>query len=115
MSGRRRPMRRLGDLLPEAAAALGLQEQLELARAMAGWERLVAELVPAAAGATRLLELRPSELLVAASSPLVAQELRLRGSDLLEAFAHVPGGRHLRDLHVVIRPVAPVRSDPDAV
>jgi hypothetical protein len=108
-------MRRLGDLLPEAAAALGLQEELELARAMAGWERLVAEFVPAAAGSTRLLELRPAELLVAASSPLVAQELRLRAADLLEAFAHVPGGRRVRDLRVVIRPIATVRHDPGGV
>ena len=52
MMNRRRPMRRLGDLLPPAAQALGLEEPLMRGRAMAAWSRLVAERVPAAAGTT---------------------------------------------------------------
>jgi hypothetical protein len=98
-------MRRVGDLLPTAAAALGLEEELRFARAMAGWERLVAELVPAAAGRTRLLAMRPAELVVSASEGIVAQELRLRSGELLGAFATVPGGARVPDLRVVIRPV----------
>ncbi len=47
---RRRPPRRVGDLLPEAARALGLEEQLRWARAVAAWDAVVAERVPAAAG-----------------------------------------------------------------
>ena len=47
---RRRPMRRLGELIPDAARALGLEEELRLARAIATFEALVAERVPAAAG-----------------------------------------------------------------
>ena len=61
----RRPMRRVGDLLPGLATALGLDEQLHQALAMTSWERVVAALVPPAAGATRLLEVRPPALLVA--------------------------------------------------
>lgn len=96
-------MRRLGDLLPETASALGLERELSLARAMASWQRLVAELVPAAAGSTELLALRPEGLLVSASEPIVAQELRLRADELLQAFAGAPGGARLHELRVVIR------------
>jgi len=105
MTGRRRPMRRIGDLLPEAAASLGLEEELRLARAMATWQRLVEELVPAASGATRLVEIRGPTLIVAAAAPLVAQELRLRSEDLLAAFAAAPGGRRLHEMTVVVRPI----------
>jgi hypothetical protein len=97
-------MRRIGDLLPTTAASLGLEEELRFARAMAGWERLVAELVPAAAGGTRLLAVRPTELVVSASAGIVAQELRLRSGELLAAFAAVPGGARVPELRVVIRP-----------
>jgi hypothetical protein len=100
-------MRRLGDLLPEAAAALGLDEELALARAITSWERLVAEHAPRASGLTHLIAVRPPELLVSAESPIVAQELRLRATDLLEAFAAAPGGRRLLDLRVQIRPGTP--------
>jgi hypothetical protein len=97
-------MRRIGDLLPTTAATLGLEEELRFARAMAGWERLVAELVPAAAGRTRLLAMHPAELVVSATEGIVAQELRLRSGELLAAFATVPGGARVPDLRVVIRP-----------
>ena len=51
---RRRPMVRLGDLIPDAARALGLEDELRLSRAIATFEALVAERVPAAAGACRV-------------------------------------------------------------
>ena len=101
---RRRPMRRVGDLLPDMASALGLEEQLRLSRAMASWERLVEELAPAAAGATQLLAIQPTALVVSASMPIVAQELRLRAGELLGAFERAPGGSHLLELRVVVRP-----------
>ena len=101
----RRPMRRLADVLPEVAGSLGLDEELRLARAMASWERLVSELVPGARG-SRLLAVQPPVLVVSASSPIVAQELRLRSRELLGAFATAPSGRRLSELRVVIRPVA---------
>src|SRR3989337_326379 len=103
-------MRRLGALLPEAAAAVGLEEQLRTGRAAATWERLVAERVPAAAGASRLVELREDEgaIVVSVDRPIVAQEMRLRAAELLEAFARVPGVGNPRQLRVVVRGV---RSD----
>jgi hypothetical protein len=95
-------MRRLSDLLPEIALRLGLDQELRLSRAMASWERLVQELVPAAAGATSVLEIRPPTLVVSASDPIVAQELRLRAEDLLAAFATAPGGLRLLELRPVV-------------
>ncbi len=95
-------MRRLSDLLPEVALQLGLDEELRLSRAMASWERLVQELVPAAAGATSVIEIRPPTLVVSASHPIVAQELRLRAEDLLAAFATAPGGLRLLELRPVV-------------
>ena len=64
------------------------------------------EQVPAAAGASQLLEVRPPALIVSADDAATAQELRLRSSELLEAFASAPGGQRLRELQVVVRPPA---------
>ena len=104
MSGRKRPVHRLGDLLPGIASQLGLEEELEAARAAASWARIVEEQVPAAATASRLLEVRPPRLIVSAQDPPTAQELRLRSSELLDAFASAPGGQRLRELQVMVRP-----------
>ena len=105
MTDRRRPMRRLGDVLPEVAATLGLEEELRFARAMAAWERVVAELVPRAAGRSRLLQVQPGVLVVGAATPLVAQELRLQSAALLRAFGAAPDGRRARELRITVRPV----------
>ncbi len=110
-SSRKRPMRRLGDLLPEAAASLGLEDELRLARAMSAWERIVAEHVPSAAGTSRLIGLRADALLVTAGSGLVASELRLRSSLLLAALASSPGGVRGRELQVVVRQSGAGRGD----
>ena len=50
-------LERLGDLLPEAARDLGLEDELELAGAISAWQRIVAERVPAAVGSCRLVRL----------------------------------------------------------
>ncbi len=102
---RRRPMVRLGDLIPDAARALGLEDELRLARAIATFEALVAERVPAAAGACRVIRLEGFALDVEADAPIVAQELRLRGTELLAAFAAAPGGVGARELRVHVRRV----------
>jgi hypothetical protein len=104
MTSRRRPMRRLGDLLPEVAGALGIEPELRRARQASAWERLVAERVPAATGGSQLLDVQPPVLVVSASSPMVGQEIRLRGSELLHAFAELPDGARLVELRVVVRP-----------
>jgi predicted nucleic acid-binding Zn ribbon protein len=104
VSGRKRPVHRLGDLLPGIASQLGLDEELDAARGLASWTRIVEEQVPAAAGASRLLEVRPPRLIVAADDAPTAQELRLRSAELLEAFSSAPGGQRLLELQVLVRP-----------
>jgi hypothetical protein len=108
MSGpRRRPMSRVGDLIPEAARALGLEDELRLARAIATFEALVAERVPAAAGACRVVRLEGYAIDVEADAPIVAQELRLRARELMGAFAAAPGGLGVTDLRVHVRRSGP--------
>ena len=95
-------MSRIGDLLPDAARGLGLEDQLRLSRAMATFERLVAERVPAAAGACRVTRIEGFAIVVEADAPIVAQELRLRASELMAAFAASPAGGGARELRVVV-------------
>jgi hypothetical protein len=102
MSGRRRPMIRIGDLLPDAARGLGLEDELRLSRAMATFEQLVAERVPAAGGSCRVIRLDGFAIIVEADAPIVAQELRLRAPQLLAAFAATPAGHGARELRVVV-------------
>jgi hypothetical protein len=100
---RRRPAQRVGDLLPEAARALGLEEQLRWARAVAAWDRLVRARVPAAAGGSRPVRLeRDGSLLVEASAPIVGQELLLRADELLAAYAEMTDGIGAAALRVVV-------------
>jgi hypothetical protein len=98
-------MQRVGDLLPETARRLGLDEELRLARAISTWSAIVAERVPAAAGATRLVRLDGFALVVEADAPIVGQELRLRSTELLAAFRSAPGGIAASELRIGIRRV----------
>ena len=102
-ASRRRPMTRIGDLLPDAARGLGLEDELRLSRAMATFEALVAEHVPAASGVCRVIRLEGFALDIEADAPIVAQELRLRSTELLAAFAAAPGGLGARELRVHVR------------
>ncbi len=56
------PLQRVGRPAARARHQLGLEEELRGARAITSWERVVEEHVPAAAGASRLVELRPPAL-----------------------------------------------------
>ena len=103
MTARRRPMVRLGDLIPDAARALGLEEELRLSRAIATFEAIVAERVPAAVGACRVVRLEGFSVVVEADAPIVAQELRMRTPELLAAFAAAPGGVGAREIHLHVR------------
>jgi len=96
-------MTRIGELMPEAARALGLEEELRLSRAIATFEALVAERVPAAAGACRVMGLEGFALDIETDVPIVAQELRLRSTELLTAFAAAPGGVGVRELRIRVR------------
>jgi predicted nucleic acid-binding Zn ribbon protein len=98
--GRRRRPARVGELLPDAARALGLEDELRLARAIATWDALVAERVPPAVGACRLIGLERDAVVVAVDEPIVAAELRMRALELLGAFAAAPGGARVHELRL---------------
>jgi len=99
----RRPVRRVGDLLPDAARELGLAEQLRWALAGAAWDAVVADRVPAAAGGSRPVRVEGEGVLVVeVVAPVVGQELRIRAEELLEAFGERPGGIRAERLRVVV-------------
>jgi hypothetical protein len=101
---RRRRPQRVGELLPDAARHLGLEDELRLARASTTWDALVAERVPAAAGACRLVRIDPDAVVVAVDEPIVGAELRMRALELLAAFGAAPGGAKVRLLRLVVGP-----------
>ncbi len=107
---RRRPMSRIGDLLPGAAAHLGLADELRRARFVATFDAIVAERAPAAHGACRALRVDGSAIVVEADAPIVAQELRLQAMTLLAAIRAAPGGAPVTELRVTLRGG---RSSPD--
>jgi hypothetical protein len=94
-------MRRVGDLLPEAARALGLEDELRLARAASAFATVLADRAPAVAGAARLVRLSGAAVIVEVDHPLVAQEVRLRAPELLEALADAPGGVRATEIRTV--------------
>jgi hypothetical protein len=100
---RRRPMSRIGDLIPRAAARLGLEDELRRARFLATFDAIVAERTPAAHGACRALRVEADTLVVEADAPIVGQELLLNGEALATAFRTAPGGVPVRQIRVVIR------------
>ena len=69
---------------------------------MATFERLVAERVPAASGACRVTRIEGFAIVVEADAPIVAQELRLRATELMAAFAASPAGGGARELRVIV-------------
>jgi hypothetical protein len=100
-------MIRIGDLMPDTARALGLDDELRLARAITTFEAIVAERVPAAAGASRVARHDGPTHDVEADAPIVAQELRLRRTELLAALAAAPGGTGIHGLRVHVRSGGP--------
>ena len=100
---RRRPMSRIGDLMPQAAARLGLADELRRARFVATFDAIVAERAPAAHGACRALKVDGETLVVEADAPIVGQELLLHGDELAAAFRTAPGGAPVRQLRVTVR------------
>jgi Dna[CI] antecedent, DciA len=100
---RRRPMARIGSLIPEAAARLGLADELRRARLVATFDAIVAERAPAAHGACRALRIEGETLVVEADAPIVGQELLLHGEELASVFRTAPGGAPVRQLRVAIR------------
>lgn len=104
---RRGPMTRIGDLIPDAAARLGLADELRRARAVATFDAIVAERAPAAHGACRALRIDGSALVVEADAPIVAQEIRLHARQLTEAFSAAPAGTPISEIRVTTRARGP--------
>jgi hypothetical protein len=100
---RRRPMSRIGDLMPQAASRLGLEDELRRARLVATFDAIVAELAPAAHGACRALRVEGETLVVEADAPIVGQEIVLHGEELSAAFRRAPGGAQVRQVRVTVR------------
>ncbi|MEO8208691.1 MAG: DUF721 domain-containing protein [Chloroflexota bacterium] len=100
---RRRPMSRIGDLIPAVATELGLADELRRARMVATFDAIVAERVPAAHGACRALRVDGQTLVVEADAPIVGQELRLQAQVLVMAFRVAPGGARVDDLRITVR------------
>jgi hypothetical protein len=96
-------MSRIGDLMPGAAAHLGLEDELRRARFLATFDAIVAELTPAAHGACRALRVEGETLVVEADAPIVGQELLLHGEELSAAFRRAPGGAQVRQVRVTVR------------
>ncbi len=96
-------MARIGELIPDAAARLGLADELRRARAVAAFDRIVAELAPAAHGACRAVRIDGTALVVEADAPIVAQELRLHARQLTAAFRGAPAGAPVSEIRVTIR------------
>lgn len=107
---RRRPMSRIGDLIPSVAARLGLAEELRRARAAAAFDAIVAERAPAAHGACRAVRIEGEALVVEADAPIVAQELRLQARQLVAAFRSAPAGGPVTELRVTVRGPRPSRG-----
>ncbi len=100
---RRRPMSRIGQLMPEAAARLGLGDELRRARLLATFDAIVAERAPAAHGACRAIRIDGDTLIAEADAPIVGQELLLHADELTTAFRTAPGGGSVRQLRVTVR------------
>ena len=96
-------MARIGELMPQAAAHLGLEGELRKARFLATFDAIVAERAPAAHGACRALRVDGETLHVEADAPIVGQELLLHADELATAFRTAPGGAPVRHLKVSIR------------
>jgi hypothetical protein len=96
-------MSRIGELMPSAAAHLGLEGELRRARFLATFDAIVAERVPAAHGACRAVRVDGDTLVVEADAPIVGQELLMHADELATAFRTAPGGAPVRHLRVAIR------------
>jgi hypothetical protein len=96
-------MSRIADLMPTAAARLGLEDELRRARLLSTFDAIVAELAPAAHGACRAVRVEGDTLVVEADAPIVGQEVLLHAGELADAFRRAPGGAPVRQVRVTIR------------
>jgi hypothetical protein len=100
----------LAGLLPEAARALGFEEELRFARTMGAFHDLLREVAPHLAPTSRLVAIERGRLVVEATNPVAAQELHLRGAEFSRAFSERPNGE--RSIGLTVR-VSSSSATPD--
>lgn len=91
----------LAGLLPDAARALGLEEELRFARTMGAFSDLLGEMAPHLVAGSHLVAIERGRLIVEASNSIAAQELHLRGAEIARAFSERPEGE--RSIGVTVR------------
>ncbi len=95
------------DVLKSAARSLGIEPAAHLASARAAWPRIAGA---ALAGMSAPLNIKGRRLLVAATHPAAAQEIRLRRAEILAALAREVGGGAITELTPVARQRLPGRG-----
>jgi len=96
-------VRSISDALGTTLRSLGLRRGVERARAVAAWPAAAASVVGVDASRSRAVRIEGETLVVAVSSPVLAQELRLRQQEVLEALARLAPEAHVRALRFVPR------------
>jgi len=94
----------VGQLLPEAARALGLEGELRLARRSTAFNALLVTLAPTLAGHCALVSIERGEMIIDVETSAAAQELHLRGREITAAFSNLPEGERTHGLHVRVVP-----------
>lgn len=84
---------RLSALIPEAARALGFQEELELSQRARAFHELLIQIAPHLAPHCRLTARSESgRLVIEVDDHATAQELHLRSAEITNAYSIHPGG-----------------------
>lgn len=96
-------MRSLADALRATLTALGIRRDVARAAAVAAWPEVMRETIGPAGERTRALRVDGDTLVVAVSSPVLAQELRLRAGEVLAALALKAPDAEVRDMRFVPR------------
>ncbi len=88
------------DILTKTARSLGIEPALQLIRVREVWSEVVGATL---AGASEPRSLRAGVLVVAAAHPHAAQDVRLRGEEIVRALVRRIPQVGLRQIRVVIR------------
>ena len=84
---------RLSTLIPEAARALGFQEELELSQRARVFHELLVQIAPHLAPHCRLTAgSKGGRLAIEVDDRATAQELHLRSAEIASAYSSHPGG-----------------------
>jgi hypothetical protein len=95
---------KLSTLIPEAARALGFQEELELSQRARVFHELLMQIAPHLAPHCRLAAgSEGGRLAIEVDDRATAQELHLRSAEIASAYSNHPGGARAIGLTVRLR------------